>query len=170
MKKKHILFLLGIIVILIFIVIVGFKAINNLKKDKVQSQEQSETIKTSYEKFNKLATNFNEENKEYLLKIKEVYFTTLEKEEKNLKEQLNNLKTIIHEMKSEEERVKEICKINFTDKETNQYCETIKVSVKTATDVYNNEIVEYNDLIEKYNIWQEENSKYKKLETYKEGE
>lgn len=169
MKKRQILILVVLMVFFVLIGGIGIKITNSIKKDKALAQEQSEKIKRNYEEFNELAKGFNEKNKKYGEEIKAVYFTTLEKEEKNLIEQLNDLYRLIEEMENQKQEVDDICKITFTEKEVNQYCETIKISLNAAANVYHTEIEEYNDLIAKYNTWQEENPKYKKLETFKEG-
>lgn len=167
MKKKYILI---IIILFCLVSLMGlgiFKVASNIKKDKDNTQKQSETIKVSYEEFNELANRFNEKNKEYQEKMANVYYETLEKEENNLHQQLDTLSNVFESMQTAYDQIKEICKVKYEDSNANQFCESMIVSLESAAKIVENGVEEYNTLIKKYNVWQEENTKYNQLEIYK---
>ncbi len=166
MKKKYYIFFLVLVCLFVFVSFGIFKVVTNIKKDQEMAQKQSETIRISYEAFNNLASIFNEKNKEFQIEIVEVYYETLEKKESYLREQLDILLNTQVLMQKEYENVKEICKVKYEDSKVNSYCESMKVSVDSAFKLTENGVQLYNSLVEKYNAWQEENSKHKKISTY----
>ena len=156
MKKS--LKIIGIVMIIIVILGVLVSIwVEDLKKDQEKTKETMKIVQASYNDFNNRVEEFsNIRNKFYEYKDG-LYLETLGKNSDEWNNFIKEYADIITEIDSKAKNLKKNCDVKYGDVDTNNKCTQFKANYEAANNYYISDIVLYNELVDEYNKWNEEN-------------
>ncbi len=147
----------GIIIALLALGIGIFQIITNIKEKEREELERQNLIKeeinTNYNIFNELATKFNEQKQELNNTLSQLYYQTIPEKNEEITNLLDVYSDIIKSLKETSLKLEKVCPNEFTDSDLKRKCASYKISLENAINVYQEDILSYNNLIEEYNKW-----------------
>lgn len=167
MKNKKIIAIIMIITVIVLGMIFGiFHLVNSIKKDTEQAQLQMEEINVLYESLNKNAELFNLKKTEFDDLMDNIYYTTIPTQNESLLKIVKEYDEIIANIQKDGNDLEEKCSIYYTDSDIQQKCTSYKISYESAMTIFIADLKRYNNLVENYNNWTEDNTGYKKISSY----
>lgn len=165
MKKKIII--LGIsIIILVGITIVFF--IKGIKEDQQQMKDTMKKIIEEYEVFNNQIDTFNDRREELaeVINSGNLYYVNFSENISNVTKILGEYNDIRNKIINDNDYLKKYCQLYYGIQEINSRCQIFNESLTSVDKTFKKDIESYNKMIDDYNEWTKENSKYNKIEKY----
>ena len=134
-----------------------------LKADKLETQKRISVVNNEFEVLSTNTTIFENLRDELYTKVlSNVYFDTMYKDDKTVKEKLSNYENLVDELEKTTVQLDNLCKnVYYPDMETNTKCGNYKSIYEQVNNYFISDIEVYNKNVEKYNKDQE--SKKSKL-------
>ncbi|MCI8394163.1 MAG: hypothetical protein HFH86_01600 [Bacilli bacterium] len=167
MKKKK--YLIGVLVCIIGLIIViwgSYKIYQNMMADQAKTEEQKQEFIKSYQDFNEMVVNLNQQKNRFPPLFDDVYYTTLKDKSSEMIEILNNLQQIIHNMHTIGNELDLKCSKEWNDSLIRKNCESYKTNIAQAEEILKEYIKKYNHLIESYEEWRKENQEYPNISKF----
>lgn len=168
MLKKLVVLLIGMIVIILITLI----TINYINTNKERQNELNNNIVIVNENYDKLKISVNTFNDNrvniYNNVLNKIYFEELENNYNNWNECFNNYEKSVIDMENIINSLDKVCNIEYFDNNVNKKCKNYKKTYEDVVntfvldvELYNKQLLEYNNLIESGSI------KSNKVELYK---
>ena len=134
-----------------------------LKKDHEETQKRIIIVNDEFEVLSTNTSVFEEVRDELYNKVLgNIYYDTMHKEDKNIKEKLSNYENLVDEMEKNVSKLDKLCdKVYYPDIETNTKCSNYKSIFEQVNNYFVGDIRLYNKNVKKYNEYQ--NSKNSNL-------
>lgn len=166
--KKHIgkIILIIVLIILIGLGIYGYFFMKDFLKDEEDTKKLMEEIVASYNDFSKTVENISEKRSTfYELKEQMMILESTQKPAQQLDTFIKDYQTLRNDIEEKSTFLKENCKIKYSSKKVNNTCELFRQEYEAAYNYYITDINLYNQIVETYNKYVEENKlKWNKLE------
>jgi len=162
MKNKKILMAIGILFAMLIIISLITILIIILNKNKETIKENINIINISYNNIKNEVSNYNNIRNDISEFINNFYYNTIEEKYVDNLKLLNDYDSIIGNITTEIKVLDSKCNISYIDDEINNICNNYKTDYETIVNVFMNDINNYNNKLNKYNI--DEN---KRLELFK---
>ncbi len=167
MKTKKIIFIVVFVLLLFLGMTFGtIKLMHSLKNEKQKMKENKEEITIMYAKLNEKASSFNQKKEEYDYLMSTLYYTNVQEKNGAILKILNEYDAIIKEIMEIGNTLEDKCSISYAENEFVQKCNSYKISYESAMQIFKSDIKRYNTLVDNYNVWTEQNSKYKKIDKF----
>lgn len=129
-----------------------------LKKDHEETQKRIVTVNNEFEVLSTNTSIFEELRDDlYNKALGNVYYDTMHKEDKNIKERLSNYENLVDEMEKTVSKLDELCdKVYYPDIETNTKCNNYKSIFEQVNNYFVSDIKLYNKNVKKYNKYQKD--------------
>ena len=140
----------------------------NIKKDQEATVKRIADIKEVYKKYSDSVDKYNEvRNNIYTKVYTKIYYDTMKDNEKSMKAELKKYEDVVDEVASIIDELDGLCgDINFTDTTTSVKCESYASVYEQMVNSFLDDLIIYNDSIDKYNEYQEGVKDAVKLEHY----
>jgi hypothetical protein len=166
-KKRNIILIIFIFLIVCIGITFGiFKLFDAMKSENEKVKKDMEEIHLLYDELNENASSFNKKKEEYDSIMSTLYYTNVQEKNKAIVNILNEYDLIIGRIIETGNHLKEKCAFTYTDNEVIQKCNSYQISYESAVQVFQKDIKRFNTLVENYNAWTKENSKYKTIEKF----
>lgn len=158
LKRKNIIILAIASICLIGLIIGIVIFVDNFKKDQKKTLEIVKNIKEEYKNFSPYTETFSEKrNKFYSLKEETMYLESFGEVQEEFITFLEEYNTFINEVDEKNEYLKNHCQRKYSDGVANNKCELFKQGYEAIMNYYITDIKVYNDFVDIYNKWLEEN-------------
>ncbi len=163
--KKVIIIVLIVLAIISGLCLLVYNFYKGYKEDKAKTEELINNINSSYNNF---ITNLNDINDKreivYTNIFKETYYTDMKDNIENWNNLMIEYSKAVENLDSNSEYLKNNCvDINFYHADINPKCDLFIENYETIINYYISDIAIYNNNIDSYNTWANENQE----ETYK---
>lgn len=140
-----------------------------LKADQLETQKRIGIVNNEFETLSTNTTIFESVRDELYNKVlSEIYYDTMNKDDKKVKEKLSNFENLVDELEKTTFKLDGLCKnVYYPDMETNTKCSNYKSIYEQVNNYFVGDIAVYNKNIDKYNEYQKSKSSDLKLEHYK---
>jgi len=165
-KNKVIIIIVVILAVLIGIAYGIFKVMDSIKQDKLKIEQQIKEINEYYNILNENATIFNSKKEQFDQLMNNMYYETVSKNNDKVVNVLKEYDEIISKIKDSSNNLENRCNIYYKDAEVMQKCNSYKISYESAMTVFVADVKRYNNFVENYNKWTEDNTNHNKISTY----
>ena len=140
-----------------------------LKADREASFRRMHDVNDEFEVFSTNTTVFEEARDElYNVVLSNVYYDTMYQEDKSVKNKLSNYEQLVDELTKNTNKLDKLCSnMYYSDSTTNNRCRNYKSIYEQVMNYFVSDIKVYNENVNKYNKYQEENNSSLKIEKYK---
>jgi len=154
MKKKKI-----IITIIIVILIITFITIYiiNINKSRKEMQNNSEIVKTNYEKLTSYVKTYNEIRTKYTNLSSNFFYETYKDKHNEYVSLLTEYNNIIEKIDNSIDNIDIRCNVIYNDKSINSICSNYKVTYEKLINLYINDLTDYNQKLSGYNDYKKDN-------------
>lgn len=158
MKKKTGIIITCIIIAVIIIGVIVFKISLSIKQENEEQQKNMQTINENFHNLNELAEKFNNSKKEFEQIYSQTFLNTLVAQNDTFIQILKEYDKTLKQITEIAQNIEKICQKDYKDGEITKDCNTIKKTSKSATEVFEKDKETYNNLIDNYNAWVQENN------------
>ena len=140
-----------------------------LKADKLETQKRIDVVNNEFEVLSTNTTIFENLRDELYNKVlSNVYFDTMYKDDKTVKEKLSNYENLVDELEKTTIKLDNLCKnVYYPDMEANTKCSNYKSIYEQVNNYFIGDIEVYNKNVLKYNEDQESKKSNLIIEEYK---
>lgn len=140
-----------------------------LKKDREETYNRMYKVDDEFEVFSTNTSVFESTRDElYNVVLSNVYYDTMYQEDKDVKNKLSNYENLVDELTKNTNNLDKLCNnMYYSKKETNVKCVNYKSIYEQVVNYFVNDIKVYNDNVDKYNKYQEENNSALKISKYR---
>lgn len=139
-----------------------------LKKDHEETQKRITIVNDEFEILSTNTSIFEEQRDELYNKVLgNVYYDTMYKEDKKIKEKLSNYENLVDELEKNVSKLDKLCKnVYYPDIEANTKCSNYKSIFEQVNNYFVGDINLYNKNVKKYNKYQENKKTNLKISKY----
>lgn len=140
-----------------------------LQKDREETLNRMYKVDDEFEVFSTNTSVFEEVRDElYNVVLSNVYYDTMYDDDKSVKNKLSNYENLVDELTKNTNNLDKLCNNMYYSKgATNSKCVNYKSIYEQVVNYFVSDIKVYNDNINKYNKYQEENGSSLRLAKYK---
>lgn len=150
--------IIGIVFIIIVILMICATIwVDGLKKDRLKTLKTMKIVQSDYNDFNNRVEEFSLVRNNFYEEKEKLYFETLSKKAAEWNKFIEEYADLIEQIDLKAKRLKENCFVRYGDVDTNNKCTQFKANYETANNYYISDIVLYNELVDEYDKWSEEN-------------
>ena len=140
-----------------------------LKQDHEATYNRMYKVDDEFEVFSTNTSVFESNRDElYNVVLSNVYYDTMFEEDKNVKNKLSNYENLVDELEKNTNNLNRLCNnMYYNDSSTNSKCKNYKSIYEQVVNYFVSDIKVYNENVNKYNKYQEENNSSLRIEKYK---
>lgn len=156
MKKVFKILSIVFFIVAILFVLAWFW-VSGLKKDQQATKKEMKVVLENYENFNNRVEEFSLLRNNFYDYKEDLFLETLSEKAADWNSFMDNYAESIKEVEKAADRLKKSCKIKYGDVNTNSKCTAFKANYEAANNYYISDVKLYNELIDDYDKWNEEN-------------
>ena len=140
-----------------------------LNRDHQETYNRMYKVDDEFEVFSTNTSVFESSRDElYNVVLSNVYYDTMYDEDKEVKNKLSNFENLVDELTKNTKNLDKLCNnMYYSDKNINSKCSNYKSIYEQVINYFVSDIKVYNDNVDKYNKYQEENNSSLKINKYK---
>ena len=140
-----------------------------LKHDHEETYNRMYKVDDEFEVFSANTSVFEENRDElYNVVLSNVYYDTMYDEDKDIKNKLSNYENLVDELTKNTNNLNKLCNnMYYSSSTTNSKCNNYKSIYEQVVNYFVSDINIYNDNVDKYNKYQEENNSSLRISKYK---
>ena len=156
MKKS--LKIIGIVIIVnIFLIFLGCIWAKGLKEDQKETKNKMKLVLDAYPGFNESLDEFSDKRNILYEYKDELYFETLSENVDAWNKFMEEYAEGIKKVESTAKVLKNNCKFQYGDVNTNSKCTVFKANYEAAHNYYISDVIAYNKMVSGYEEWNNEN-------------
>ena len=168
---KHKKLALGLMTLSFILIISGSVSmfVMGLQKDREESYNRVHEVNDQFEVFSTNTTIFEEFRDDlYNIVLSNVYYDTMYNEDTKVKEKLSNYEHLVDELTKNTEEMNKLCDdMYYVDSTAASKCKNYKSIYEQVVNYFVGDIKVYNDNVDLYNKYQEENNSVLRIDKYK---
>lgn len=165
-KNKLILVVVTILMIILGIILGIFKIIDSIKKDNLKIEQQIKEINEYYNNLDESASLFNSNKEQFDKLMNNMYYVNVKEDNEKVLKVLEEYDEIISKIIDSSKNLENRCNIYYKDIEVMQKCNSYKISYESAMTIFKEDIKRYNNFVDNYNKWTEDNNNYNKISSF----
>ena len=140
----------------------------SLKQDHEATYNRMYKVDDEFEVFSANTSVFEEKRDElYTVVLSNVYYDTMYQEDNDIKNKLSNYENLVDELTKNTNNLDKLCNnMYYSSSDTNSKCNNYKSIYEQVVNYFVNDIKVYNDNVNKYNKYQEDNNSELRISKY----
>ncbi len=160
---KRFLKIIGIVIVINAILFaLAWIWISGIKEDQKQTKKKMKIIQNAYVDFNKTIDEFSDMRNNLYEQREDLYYETLADSADYWNKFIDNYAKEVEKLEKNSKDLKKNCKIKYGDVNTRSKCTNFVANYEAAHNYYISDIKMYNNLVDDYKKWNEDN-KYPSL-------
>ena len=139
-----------------------------LQEDRKDSLMRMNEVNDEFEIFSTNTTVFEEKRDElYNSVLTNIYYDNMQEEDNHIKNVLSNYENLVDELTKNTNHLNSLCEdMYYSDSIANNRCNNYKSIYEQVVNYFVSDIKSYNEIVDKYNKYQEENSSEFRIDKY----